>query len=55
MLGRPGDLRNDQLDFQRVCDAARDLVLQDKQLADIAVEPLGPYMRVGRGIKLAVR
>jgi len=50
MLGRPGSLRSDQLDAQRVRGPARDLVLQSEQIAHIAVEPLGPKMRVGRGI-----
>ena len=50
MLGRPGGLRADQLEVERDRDPARDLVLQSEQIARVAVEPLGPEMRVGLGI-----
>jgi hypothetical protein len=50
MLGRPGGLHSDQLDAERDREPARDLVLQGEQIARIAVEPLCPKMRVGRGI-----
>jgi len=50
MLGRPGGLRSDQLDTERVRDPARDLVLQSEKINCVAVEPLRPKMRVGRGI-----
>jgi hypothetical protein len=50
MLGRPGGLRSDQLDAEGVGEAARDLVLQGEQIARVAIEPLGPKMRIGCGI-----
>jgi hypothetical protein len=50
MLGRPGGLRRDELDAERICEPARDLVLQSEQIARLAVEPFRPEMRVGRGI-----
>ena len=50
MLGRPGCLGSDQLDADRVRDPAGDLVLQREQICGVAVEPLRPEMRVGRGI-----
>ena len=50
MLGRPGGLRRNQLDAERVREPARDLVLQSEQVACVAVEPIPPKMRVGRGI-----
>ncbi len=50
MLGRPGGLRGYQLDAERVREPARDLVLQSEQIARVAVEPLGPQMRIGCGI-----
>src|SRR5260370_25993779 len=50
MLGWPGGLRSDQLDAKRVREPARDLILQSEQIARVAVEPLPPKMRVGRGI-----
>ena len=50
MVGRPGSLRSNQLEAERSRDPARDLVLQDEQIARVAVEPLGPQMRVGRGV-----
>src|SRR6516165_3184281 len=46
MLDRPCCLCGNQFDLQSVCDAARDLVLQDKKIADVAIEPLGPDMRI---------
>ena len=49
MLGRPGGLGGDQLDAERVREPARDLILQSEQIARVAVEPLGPKMRIGRG------
>ena len=48
--GRPGGLRADQREIERDSDAAGDLVLQGKQIADVALEPLGPQMRAGLGI-----
>jgi hypothetical protein len=48
VLGRPGGLCGDQLDAERVGEAARDLVLQGEQIVRVAVEPLGPQMRVGQ-------
>ena len=50
MLGRPGSLRSDQLDAERVRDLARYLVLQGEQIAGVASEPLRPEMRVSGGI-----
>ena len=50
ILGRPGGLRADQREVERDRDPARDLVLQGEQIARVAVEPLGPQMRVGLGI-----
>jgi hypothetical protein len=47
---RPGGLRSDQLDAERVCKPARDLALQSEQIADVVVEPIRPQMRVCRGI-----
>ena len=55
MLGRPGGLSSDQLDADRVRDPAGDLVLQNKQIADVTVEPFCPQMRVGLGIRSAGR
>lgn len=48
--GRPGCLRPDQRGMERDSDAAGDLVLQGKQIAGIALEPLGPQMRAGLGV-----
>jgi hypothetical protein len=42
MIGRACGFRADQLEVQRDGDPARDLVLQGEQMADVAVEPLGP-------------
>ena len=50
MPGRPGGLRSDQLDAERVRDPARDLVLQREQIARVAVEPFSPEMRIGVGV-----
>jgi hypothetical protein len=50
MLGRPGGLCRDQLDTERICEPARDLVLQSEQIARVTVKPLRPQMRVGSGI-----
>jgi hypothetical protein len=50
VLGRPGGLRGDQLDAERVREPARDLVLQSEQIARVAVEPFCPKMRIGRSI-----
>jgi len=47
MVGLPASLSPDQLHVERVRDPARDLVLQREQVADVAVEALGPQMRVG--------
>jgi len=50
MLARPASLRCDQLDTKGARELARDLVLQSEQIADVAVEPLGPKMRVGLSV-----
>jgi hypothetical protein len=50
MLGGPGGLCGDQLEVERDSDLARDLVLQGEQIARVAIETLGPQMRVGLGI-----
>jgi len=50
MIGLPGRLCPNQRYIERVRDPARDLVLQREQVADVAVEALGPEMRVGRGV-----
>ena len=50
MLGPPCGLGADQFEIERHRDPARDLVLQREQVADVAVEALGPEMRVGRGV-----
>jgi hypothetical protein len=50
VTSRPGGFRFDQLEVEGNCDPARDLVLQDEQIADVAVEPLGPQMRAAFGI-----
>jgi hypothetical protein len=50
MLARPGSLRGNQLDVERICDLACNFVLQSQQVADVAVQPLGPQMRISRGI-----
>jgi hypothetical protein len=52
MLGRPGGLRTDQLDTEGVREPARDLLLQSEKIARVAVEPLRPRMRIGRGIAM---
>ena len=53
MLSRPGGLRRDQLDAERVSELARYLVLQGEQIACVAIEALGPQMRVALGSQLA--
>ena len=50
MFSRPGSLRSDQLNAERVGDLARDLVLQGEKIARVAIEPLGPQMSIGLGI-----
>ena len=50
MLGRPGSLRSDQFEAERVREPARDLVLQGEQIAGVAADALGPQMGVGLGI-----
>jgi len=50
MLGRPGRLRGDQLDAERVREPASDLGLQTEQIGRVTVEPLRPEMRVGLGV-----
>ena len=49
-LGRPSGLRSDQLDAKRVGDPTRDLVLQGEEIAGVAIEWLGPQMRVALGV-----
>jgi len=49
-LGRPSGLRSDQLDAERVGDPTRDLVLQGEEIAGVAIESLGPQMRVALGV-----
>ena len=48
--GRAGGLGADQRTVERDRDAAGDLVLQGEEVAHLAVEPLGPQMRVGCGV-----
>ena len=50
VLRRPGGLRGDQLDPERVCKPANDLVLQSEEIFRVTVEPLRPEMRVGPGV-----
>ena len=50
MLDWPRRCGVDQLQIQRNRDPARYLVLQRERIADVAVEPLSPQMRVGFGI-----
>src|SRR6516162_6583448 len=50
MPGQSGGLRDHQLRTERNGDLAGYLVLQGEQIAHVAVEPLGPQMRVGLGI-----
>jgi hypothetical protein len=50
MLDRPGGLRSDQLDAERVREPTCDFILQGEQVAGVAVELLGPQMCVGRGV-----
>ena len=46
----PSDLRPDELIAKCNSGPARDLVLQSEQVAQFAVETLGPKMRVGFGV-----
>src|SRR6516165_5064362 len=50
ILCRSGGLRGDQFKIERESDPPRDIVLQCEQVAHVAVEPLGPEMRVGLSI-----
>jgi hypothetical protein len=50
MFGQSGGLRADQLEIERDRDSTGDLILQGEQIAQVAIEPLSPEMRVGRGI-----
>jgi hypothetical protein len=50
MFGRSAGLGPDKLQVERNRNPARDLVLQGEQIARLAIEPLGPQMRIGRGI-----
>jgi hypothetical protein len=50
VFGGPGCLGGDQFEVERDSDSAGDLVLQREQIARVAVEALGPDMRVGLGI-----
>ena len=48
--GWSSGFRPPELKVARDCDAARDLVLQGEQIARVAVEAVGPQMRVPLGI-----
>jgi hypothetical protein len=50
MLAPPGGLRAGHFNVERDRDPGRDLVLQDKQLTRVAIEPFCPQMRVGLGV-----
>jgi len=50
VLSRPGALGGKQLEVELYCDSARDLVPKGEQIARVAVEPLGPQMRVSLGV-----
>ena len=50
MFGRSAGLGPDQLQVERNRDPARDLVLQREQIACVAIEPVGPKVRVALGI-----
>src|SRR5437660_5457487 len=49
-LSPVGGFRTDQLPTERVGDAARNLVLNGEQIADVVVETFRPKMRAGCGI-----
>jgi hypothetical protein len=49
-MGWPGSLHADQLKIELDRDPARDVVLQGEQIVRVAVETLGPEMRVGLGV-----
>jgi hypothetical protein len=42
MLDWPSSFRGDQLSVECIRDPLRDFVLQGKQIAHVAVEPIGP-------------
>ena len=48
--GRFGVLSRDQLKAERNGDLAGDLVLDGEQITDVAIEPLGPSVRVALGV-----
>ncbi len=48
--GRFGVLSRDQLKAERNSDLAGDLVLDGEQITDVAIEPLGPSVRVALGV-----
>jgi len=48
--GRSGSFSTDELEVKSDGYSAGDLVLQSKQIARVAVQPVGPQMRVGLGI-----
>src|SRR5262245_37085985 len=50
MLGRPSDLRINELEVERDRNPARNFVLEREHIARIAVEPLCPQMHIGLGI-----
>src|SRR6516162_5761143 len=50
MLARPGCLCSNQLNVELISDPAGNFVLESQQIADVAVQPLRPYMRVGCSI-----
>jgi hypothetical protein len=50
MPGRASGFSGGQLQVECASDAARDLVLQGEQITRVAIEPLGPEVRVGLGI-----
>jgi hypothetical protein len=50
VVGRPGGLRAGQLQIKSDGDPARYLILQGEQIACVAIEALGPKMRIGLSI-----
>jgi hypothetical protein len=45
-----GSFSADQLNVERSRDAACNLVLQREEIPRVAIEPLGPQMRIGCGV-----
>src|SRR5690349_3754221 len=50
MLPRPGSLRRNQFDAERVREPACDLVLQREEVPRVAIEALRPQMRIALSI-----